>query len=288
MNMLDTNLDYNEFNFLQKELYFIFKSKVRLGILKKLYRSPLTKKEIKSGSNYSYTTINHDLNKLKRKGYVVENEGLFSLSEDFKTTFNNLLNLDRAVNFVEANKSFLNNHRIFNINSSSLMDISPLQDMELIVNDNADIFKVSRLIKDFFMDCGTIKSIFPYVPLNFDEVFDCWLKNEVDVDLILSKGVCQFLKNFICEYDFEMDAGDFSFDVKAAEPFLDVLLIATDKGILLGFYNSEGSFDRNRIFLSKSRQAIEWGYEVFEANSPLCDEHFSLDELLDQERGVIE
>lgn len=228
----------------------------------------------------SYSSIVLHLKKLLDYGFVEKNGPEFGLSEDFKAKFEKLLNLNSSLNFIKENKKFLNAHKIFNMDSSALSDISPLVDMELIVNDNDDIFKVRCLINDFLKESKSVKSIFPYFPQKCDEIVDYWIDNEAEVKLILSESVCKSFKDFICEYDFEGETGDFSFDVKTVDPFMDVLLVLSDKGVLLGFYKNDGDFDGNAVFLSRNMRAIEWAEKVFAMYEDSCGEYIHLDEFM--------
>ena len=213
-------------------------------------------------------------------GFVEKNGTEFGLSEDFKAKFEKFLNLNSSLNFIKENRNFLNAHEIFNIDSSALSDISPLCDMELIVNDNDDIFKVRCLINDFIRESKSVKSIFPYFPQKCGEIFNHWIGNDADVKLILSKSVCRSFKDFICEYDFEGEIGDFSLDVKTADPFMDVLLVISDKGVLLGFYKNDGDFDANAVLFSRNRRTMGWAEKVFAMYEDSCGEYICLDEFL--------
>ena len=259
---------------------FILKSRIRLEIINLLYNSPLKIRDIQEISMFSYSSITSHLKKLKGYGFVEKNGPEFGLSEDFKAKFEKFLNLNSSLNFINENKNFLNAHKIFNMDSSALGDLSPLCDMELIVNDNDDIFKVRCLINDFLRESKSVKSIFPYFPQKSGEIFDSWIDNEADVKLILSNSVFKSFKDFICEYDFDREMGDFSLDVKTADQFMDVLLVISDKGVLLGFYKNDGDFNGNAVFFSRNRRALEWAENVFAMYGDSCGDYIGLDEFL--------
>ena len=281
VNILDTNLACQKFNCEQKAMDFILKSGIRFEILNQLHMSAKNKRELNSITAISYAAICNHIDKLEGCGFVIRGDNnKYGLSDDFKAYFENLLKLNMSVEFIKENSVFLNNHEIFNIDSAALSDISPLYDMELISNDNNDVFKVSGLIQDFLMESKTIKSVFPYVPLNHDEIFAYWMDNGVDVNLILSKELCQSFKDFICEYEFDEEIGGFSLDMKIADPSADVLLVISDKGVLLGFYKNDGDFDGNSIFFSKTEQSREWAEHVFETYEESCGESIRFEELL--------
>ncbi len=243
-------------------------------------------RRINAISKFSYSAIVNHLKKLVDYGFVEKNGLEFGLSEDFKAKFEKFLNLNSSLNFIEENKNFLNAHKIFNIDSSALSDISPLCDMELIVSDNDDIFKVRCLINDFIRESKSVKSIFPYFPQKCGEILNHWIGNEADVKLILSKSVCKSLKDFICEYDFDGAIGDFSLDVKTADPFMDLLLVISDKGVLLGFYKNDGDFDSNEVLFSRNSRAIEWAGKVFATYEESCGEYICLDEFLKKNNDI--
>lgn len=278
--MKTEDLVEEKFSISQKEMNFILNSGIRFKILSMLHESPLAMRDIKSISNFTYSAIVTHLDELEDHGLVEKDGHIYCLNKEFDDVFENILNLNRSMEFIKENKIFLNKHKIFNMNSDSLSDLSPLFDMELIVNDSDDIFKVSRLIEDFLTESKSIKSVFPYVPLKHDEILDNWIRNESSVNLILSEDVCHSLKNFICEYDFDGEIGDFELDVKIADPFLDVLLVISDKGVLLGFYNNGGEFDNNSIFMSRNKKIVEWALKAFETYEDSCGEHVRFDELL--------
>ena len=142
------------------------------------------------------------------------------------------------------------------------------------------------MINDFIRESKSVKSIFPYFPQKCGEILNHWIGNEADVKLILSKSVCKSLKDFICEYDFDGAIGDFSLDVKTADPFMDMLLVISDKGVLLGFYKNDGDFDSNEVLFSRNSRAIEWAGKVFATYEESCGEYICLDEFLKKNNDI--
>lgn len=47
---------------------------------------------------------------------------------------------------------------------------------------------------------------------------------------------------------------------------------------LLGFYKNDGKFDQNAVYISKEKEAILWGRDIFEEYETMAPEYIYLKE----------
>lgn len=78
-------------------------------------------------------------------------------------------------------------------------------------------------------------------------------------------------------YKFDKES-DCKISVNPIEKELDFALFVTDEVIILGFYKKDGKFDQNAAYISKEREAILWGKDIFEEYGNLIPEYIHLKE----------
>lgn len=276
--MLELCLFNDDMLKIQKDMKFILRSETRTEILNQLFFKASTKKEIKENTDLTYSSITNNLRELEEKGYVSQSEDIYALNNNFKIVYYNLLSLNGAINFVEKESKFFNKHKMFNKKLKSLWNIAPLKDMEKITTDNLDVHRINDLIKDFFIGSKRIRSIFPYLHPDYSEIFEYWLEKNVGVKLILPNDVSRALIEIITKYKPKNGINNRYFKIKTLNRPLNLVVILSDKGILLAFYNKDGSLDRSTVFVSREKSVIEWGYNVYTEYETLGSNYFSLDE----------
>lgn len=263
----------------QREIKFLTNSDYRLEILHCLYKSPQTLKEIHEKTGLNQSSISINVSDLEKKNYVVNRNDIYYLTNTSKMILTNIFYLNRSINFFDSNADFLNSHKISKLGINSLKDMSYIGDSQLVEANHLDIYKVIRLFKEFSLGSKSIKTIFPFMHPQINELLDDWFGNDVEVKLILEKKVSDVFIEAVSNFKFDKDSKS-EILVKIFEDKLDFALVVTDKGIILGFNKEDGKFDQNAVYISEGDDAIVWGTNLFSEYEKLCSDYISLNSLM--------
>lgn len=278
--MDEKDFQYEAYEEIQHNMKFVLKSKSRIAIMNQLFLSPSTKKELKDATGLSSSLINTNLNQLKEIKAIKERDGVYFLTNTIKINQYNLLVLNSAINLIEILTKHLNHQMLFNKDLRAFSSIPPLKDVEIIVAKDTDVDRVTHLIKDFFIGSNSIHSVFPYLHPEYGDIFENWLEKDVGVKLVLPEDVSDALINIISHYVPKKGIKNRYLKVKTICCDLDLAIILSDKGVLLGSYNADGTFNKNAVLVSRDFEAIEWGLELYNEYEALGGEYFALDEVV--------
>ena len=269
--------EIDDFSAIKKEIKFLTNSDNRLKIIHCLFKSPQTLKEIHEKTGLNYSSISVNVSNLEDWGHIVNQNDVYYLTNASRLILANVFYLNKSINFLDKNADFLNMHKLDNLKFNALKDLSPLESLELVEATPFDISKTMRLIKELG-DCSkTVKTIFPFMYPQINELLDIWFENDVDIKLILDRDVSRAFIESFDNYKFD-DESESRIAVKTVDKELDFALLRTDDGIILGFNKDDGKFDQNAVFISRQADAIVWADEIFEEYEKLAPEYVYLKE----------
>ena len=269
--------ELNNLNTIQKEIKFLTNSDNRLKIIHCLFKSPQTLKEIHEKTGLNYSAISVNVSSLEERGHVINKNDIYYLTNASKLILTNVFYLNKSINFLDKNADFLNNHKLDNLKFNALKDLSSLESLELVEATPFDIYKTTRLIKELGDSSKSVKTIFPFMYPQINEVLTIWFANDVDIKLILDKDVSEAFIETFNNYKFDNESNS-KIAVKTIDEGLDFALLQTDEGIILGFNKDDGKFDQNAIYISKEEDAIAWADEIFEEYEKLAPKYVYLKE----------
>lgn len=279
MRLLNNN-DEKHIKDIQKEIKFLTNSDNRLDILHCLYKSPLTLREIHEKTGLNNSSISINISDLEKKNYVINKNDVYYLTNSSKMILTNIFYLNKSINFFDDNADFLNSHKISKLGINALKDMSYIGDSQLVESNNLDIYKVIRLFKEFSLGSKSIKTIFPFMHPQINDLLNDWYGNDAEVKLILEENVSDVFIDAVRNFKFERDSRS-EISVKIFEEALDFALVVTDKRIILGFNKEDGKFDQHAVYTSESDDAIIWGRNLFEEYEKLCRDYISLNDLME-------
>ena len=262
---------------IQKEIKFLTNSDNRLRILDCLFKSPQTIKEIHEKTKLNYSSISVNISSLEEKGYVENLNDVFYLTNNSKLILTNVFYLNTSVNLLDKNSEFLNKHKLDNLKFNAFKDLSSLESLELVEATPLDIHKTTRLIKELGDSSKSVKTIFPFIYPQINEVLTTWFVNDIDIKLILDKDVSEAFIETFNNYEFNNESNS-KIAVKTIDDGLDFALLLADDGIILGFNKEDGKFDQNALYISKEKDAIDWANDIFEEYEKLAPEYIYLKE----------
>lgn len=114
------------------------------------------------------------------------------------------------------------------------------------------------------MDSNNVKSIFPVTNSDYPIIFENWLKNSVNIELLCEKSVTQ---NFIQAIETETLKNGLkneNFKIKSLKENINLFLTITDEFMFFGLCKEGGKFDQNRLLVSNESKAIDWSNNIFE------------------------
>lgn len=276
-----TNLS-NEENFLkfQEDIKFLINSEIRLKILGCLYNSSASIKQIEAKTDYSYSSILDNINKLEQKEFIYNIDDKFYLYNKTRVKLTNILYFNKSAKFLRENADFLN-RSLLDINVDSIKDLSALDGSRLIESTSTDLFKATEIFQRSLMGFKFLKGIFPYFHPRHDDIISYWIDNDCTVELILPDEVSEAVKNFIIDYVPKSPGIKNRFvKLKPNDHNIQFAFTVSDKCLVLAFYTKSGQFNQNSVLVSTNPEAITFGLKLFEEYEQLCGPYVSLEDII--------
>lgn len=275
-------IDFNEEDFgnFQEEIKFLINSEIRLKILGCLYNSPASIKQIEEKTNYSYSSILDNINKLEQRKFIYNINDKFYLYNKIKLKIIHMLNFNKSARLLRENTIFLNDS-LLDIHVDTIKDISALEGAKLVESNNIDLFKATETFQRSLMGFKFLKGIFPYFHPRHDDIISYWIDNECTVELILPDEVTEAVKNFIREYVPKSPEIKNKY-VRVIPNDLNIQFAFTvsDKCLVLAFYHKSGEFNQNAVIASTKKEAIAWGLKLFDEYQSMCGDYVSLEDII--------
>ena len=277
---LKVDFSEDDLNDFQEEIKFLINSEIRLKILGCLYNSAASIKQIEEKTNYGYSSILDNINKLEQRNLIYSINDKFYLYNKTKLKIIHMLNFNKSANFLRENSSFLNDSLI-DIQIDSNKDLAPLEGAKLVESNNIDLFKAIDIFQRSLMGFKFLKGIFPYFHPRHDDIISYWIDNDCTVELILPDEVTEAVKNFIKEY-IPKSKGIKNEYVRIIPNDINIQFAFTvsDKCLVLAFYHKSGEFNQNAVVASTSKDAIIWGLKLFDEYQKLCGDYISLEDII--------
>ena len=245
-----------------------------------LYNSPASIKQIEEKTNYSYSSILDNINKLEQRKFIYNINDKFYLYNKIKLKIVHMLNFNKSARMLRENTIFLNDS-LLDIHVDTIKDISALEGAKLVESNNIDLFKATETFHRSLMGFKFLKGIFPYFHPRHDDIISYWIDNECKVELILPDEVTEAVKNFIREYVPKSPEIKNKY-VRVIPNDLNIQFAFTvsDKCLVLAFYHKSGEFNQNAVIASTSQEAIAWGLKLFDEYQSMCGDYVSLEDII--------
>lgn len=277
MLKLDFNSEYlNDF---QEEIKFLINSEIRLKILGCLYNSPASIKQIEDITNYNYSSIFDNINKLEQRKFIYNIDDKFFLYNRTKLKIIHMLNFNKSASFLRENVDYINDS-LLDIKINSTNDLSALESAKLIKTNNIELFKAIEIFKRSLMGFTFLKGIFPYFHPRYDDIISYWVDNECIVELILPEEVSQAVTDFIEDYLPKSDVKNKNIKLITNDINIEFAFIVSDKCLVLAFYHKSGEFNQHAVLTSTSPDAIQWGLKLFDEYEKLCKNYVYIDDII--------
>lgn len=276
-----SNLYYEE-NLLefQEDIKFLINSEIRLKILGCLYDSSASIKQIEEKTNYSYSSILDNINKLEQKKFIYNIEDKFYLFNKTRLKLTHILYFNKSAKFLREKDDFLN-HSLLDIHIDAIKDLSSLEGSKVIESTSVDLFKATETFQYSLMGFKFLKGIFPYFHPNHDDIISYWIDNDCTVELILPDEVSEAVKKFIIDYVPKSPGIKNRFvKLKPNDHNIEFAFTVSDKCFVAAFYTKNHQFNQNSVLVSTNEEAITFGLKLFEEYEELCGDYVSLADII--------
>ena len=158
MNLSDLYYEENLLEF-QEDIKFLINSEIRLKILGCLYDSSASIKQIEEKTNYSYSSILDNINKLEQKKFIYNIEDKFYLFNKTRLKLTHILYFNKSAKFLREKDDFLN-HSLLDIHIDAIKDLSSLEGSKVIESTSVDLFKATETFQYSLMGFKFLKVFF--------------------------------------------------------------------------------------------------------------------------------
>ena len=244
---------------ISKDIKFLPKSLIRLTILKKLYESPMNMKEINQETNINYSAISNTLHMLELAGHVYRKKNNYQLSNSMRIYVSNILKLADITILLDEISEITQNHIVNSLPLESIYELNNLNGIDLIESDGLNVYKTYELIEKAIMKSEHVNAILPFSYCDINDSFNEVLKKDKKIRLISPLEIKDILFKHLNISDDNLEIN--FFDFKETDY---LLLISTDKKMMLGFFKDDGAYDQNRLLTSTDDKCISWANELFE------------------------
>ena len=218
--------------------------------------------QISKISSLSYATISNNLSKLDKNGYVIKEGGQYIITNVGRIRLSNFLELNQTLNTIENSKDILYNHNIGMFSKEDMLNFNNLIDSKIETTDNENVYKLDEIKENILRDAEFLNFIMPYVHPLYIELINDLFESKVPIHLVLYQKAFNILsddlgRNLIKE---KLRSGQLKVTTRKD---INFELIVTDKSMSLSLFRNEGVLDQNRLLLSNSINAVDWGLNVF-------------------------
>ena len=249
---------------LNKNIQFFAKSEIGLKILSELRQEALTIQDLVKRTGITYSSVSSNLNKLQKSEHVEKVGNLYYLRPLSTFYFNTLMDFKTSVEMVADFNDLWAKHNINQLSLESIQNINDLKNSKLIEATPVDIFKTHNTIKKHIIQSKNLKAIFPHLHPEYPGLIENILKKGGNVELILPKNIFKETVFNVNESLRKKAIKTGRLKVYATNNDLRLYLTICDESMSLGLFKTDGSFDQNRILISKDKKAHGWAEELYE------------------------
>ncbi len=243
---------------ISKEVKFLPKSMIRLKILENLYESPTNMKGINQETKFNYSAISNNMHMLELGGYIYQENNRYFLSNSMRVIVGNMLQLSKLMCLLENISPICLNHAVQALPGDSINDLHWLSGVNLIESDGMNVYKTYDIIKNSISQSNYVNAILPFSYAEFNDGLNELLSKNKKVHIISPMDIKEFLIK-----RFNVSDDNLKIDFLNIEEINSILLLCTDKKMILGFFKDDGTFDQNRLLVSTQDNCIKWANDLF-------------------------
>lgn len=250
-------------NNIDNDIKFLAKSEIRLKILSELDKDPDNVQGIVEKTELAYSSVSNNIYKLEDNNYITKVENKYYVNPMTQVYFKTLMDFKKSVDLVNDYYAFWNKHDLNQLSIAAVKRITDLKNSQLIETTPIDIYKTHNIIKDQIIDSKNVKAVFPYLHPEYPNLIEGVLKNNGNVELIVPKSIFKELMFRVNDNVRKKAIREKKLKVYSFKKDLNLYLTICDENMSLGLFKNDGSFDQNRVLISKDEQSHNWALELF-------------------------
>ncbi len=253
-----------EKEYIDRNIFFILKSEIRLNILSELNKEPQSIGDIVNKTKMAYSSVSSNMHRLEYYNHVKRVDKKYEINPMTRIFINQIIEFKKSIDVVKNFDTFWYKHDIKYISSESIEDITYLYESKLIETNPVDIYKTHDIIKNQLKQATNIKAVFPYIHPEYPQLIENILKNNGHIELIMNKTIYQGIIYKIDEKLRRDNIKEGNLKITLLNNDLEIYLLICDDTMNLGLFKNDGSYDQNRILNSTSKESIKWANRLFE------------------------
>ena len=128
-----------------------------------------------------------------------------------------------------------------------------LGNASLIESNDIDAYRTYNYIESALEQANEVKCILPFNYDNFNKKLDNLMEQGKHVEAIVGESIFSIFEEASKVEKISSFSGN-----------NNILLIITDEVMILGLFKEDGSYDQNRLLISKNYDSIRWAMSLFE------------------------
>lgn len=241
------------------DIKFLPKSMIRLAILKTLYECPMDMREVYHETEINYSAISNTMHMLELRGYIYRENNCYFLSNAMRIYVANMLRLGELMTLLERIAPISQDHIVRALPLDSIYNFHNLENINLIESDGMNVYKTYELIEKAIKKANYLNAILPFSYNNFNDKIKLLASKNKEIHLISPLDIKEFILQNINASKSNVKIDFLDFDENDY-----LLLICSDKKMMLGFFKEDGGYDQNRLLTSTNDECIEWANELFD------------------------
>jgi len=246
-------------------------SETKRNLLLLLKDKPGDIEEIKDLLSISKASALAHARKLEKTGLLIDDEGIFRLSDMGEVLAENLKELFDVLDFLEQNMGYWKNHDLRPIPHCLLNTINKLGNCELIEPDAAYMFDIPQVFRDHIRSSQEVLAFLSYFHPHTPSFYAHLAEKDVDLSLCMTREI------------FERYSSDFPDEIKrilaarnsklliCRENTTMPEVVATDRFMAIRLNEHDGRL-RNQLMISHEAEALEWGRKLYDHYENMSEE----------------
>lgn len=244
-------------------LKFITSSGVRIKMMIGLMEGCKTSGQLRDEIGVSSSTVIHAARDLEKEGLLVEKEDGYHLTSVGSVISSKIYELIRTMATLEKHRDFWLSHDVEGIPEKFLDRIGEIEDYEILTSSVKDIFKTLTVYVEFTKKAKRFYGVSPIFVDAFVSLVKKLIKNEAEVELVLTREVVKELVKKD-KKGFKEILSNNKISIWQINEDVRVAFTVTDSIFSLGLFGLDGIYDPSHDLVSRDKGAINWGRELFE------------------------
>jgi predicted transcriptional regulator len=122
-----------------------------------------------------------------------------------------------------------------------------------------DVYKTYDIIKNSISKSEYMNAILPFSYTEINDGFNKLLSKNKKVHIISPRDIKEFLIK-----SFNVSDDNLKIDFMDIDEINYILLLCSDKKMILGLFKDDTTFDKNRLLISTHDSSIKWANELFD------------------------